>query len=122
MKTLRIANAARYIENGDDRVTLFRIQEILTEHRSALISGILTDLTSYLQFKFNKKAESDLHAIVRNRLTELANTPVNLDRYLSIVHDIEKSDNYKVPVQPFFQEIDTVIESLLNPTQLALVK
>ena len=122
MKTVRITNAARYIDDGDDRVTLFRIQEILSEHRSVLIFGILTDLTSYLQFKFNKRADSDLHTALRNKLIEVANTPVNLDRYLSIVHEIEKSNNYRVPSLPFFKEIDAAIESLFNPTQLELVK
>lgn len=122
MKSVRIASTVKHIEEGDERVTLFRIQEILSEHRSILIMGILSDLPTYLQFKFYTKVDKDMQGILRDKLFELSNSKVNLDRYIDIVHEIEKNSNYRVPSQKFFKEIDSLLDSVLNPTQLKLVR
>ena len=122
MKSVRIASTVKHIEEGDERVTLFRIQEILSEHRSTLIMGILSDLPTYLQFKFYTKVDKYMQGILRDKLFEMSNSKVTLDRYLDIVHEIEKNSNYRVPSQEFFKEIDGLLDSVLNPTQLKLVR
>ena len=122
MKSVRIASTVKHIEEGDERVTLFRIQEILSEHRSTLVMGILGDLPTYLQFKFYTKVDKDMQGILKDKLFELSNSKVSLDRYLDIVHEIEKNSNFRVPSQEFFREIDSVLDQVLNPTQLKLVK
>lgn len=121
MKSVRIATSVKHIEEADSNVTLFRIQEILSEHRSMLITGILTDLPTYLQFKFYTKADKD-RQILRDKLLELSNSKVNLDRYLDIVNEIEKNSNYRVPSREFFKEIDSTIDQVLNPNQLKIVR
>jgi hypothetical protein len=121
MKSVRIASTVKHIEEGDERVTLFRIQEILSEHRSRLIMGILSDLPTYLQFKFYAKVDKEQQNILRDKLFELSNSKVSLDRYIDIVHEIEKNVNYRVPSQEFFKEIDTLLDAHLNPTQLQLM-
>jgi hypothetical protein len=60
--------------------------------------------------------------ILRDKLFDLSNSKLNLDRYLDIVHEIEKNSNYRVPSQDFFKEIDSLLGQLLNPTQLNLVR
>lgn len=120
MKSVRIASTVKHIEEGDQRVTLFRIQEILSEQRAMLITGILSDLPTYLQFKFYTKVDKEMQGILRDQLFELSNSKVN--RYLDIVHEIEKNSNYRVPSQEFFKEIDSLLDSVLNPTQLKLVR
>jgi len=122
MKSVRIASTVKHIEEGDERVTLFRIQEILSEHRSTLIMGVLSDLPTYLQFKFYTKVDKGLQGVLRDKLLDLSNSKVNLDCYLDIVHEIEKNSNYRVPSQEFFREIDALLDAALNPTQLKLVK
>ena len=102
MKSVRIASTVKHIEEGDERVTLFRIQEILSEHRSTLVMGILSDLPTYLQFKFYTKVDKEMQGILRDKLFELSNSKVSLDRYLDIVHEIEKNSSYRVPSQEFF--------------------
>ena len=122
MKSVRIASTVKHIEEADHNVTLFRIQEILSEHRSTLIMRILSDLPTYLQFKFYTKVDKEMQGILRDKLFELSNSKVSLDRYLDIVHEIEKNSNFRVPSQEFFREIDSVLDQVLNPTQLKLVK
>jgi hypothetical protein len=84
--------------------------------------GILSDLPTYLQFKFYTKVDKEMQVILRDKLFELSNSKVNLDRYLDIVHEIEKNSSYRVPSQQFFKEIDSLLDSILNPTQLKLVR
>ena len=122
MKSVRIASTVKHIEEADPTVTLFRIQEILSEHRSTLIMGILSDLPTYLQFKFYTKVDKEMQGILRDKLFELSNSKVSLDRYLDIVHEIEKNSSFRVPSQEFFREIDGLLDSVLNPSQLMLVK
>lgn len=122
MKSVRIASAVKHIEEADHNITLFRIQEILSEHRTMLITGVLNDLTTYLQFKFYTKVDKEMQGVLRDKLWELANTKVNLDRYDGIVREIKQHNNYRVPSSDFFREIDTVLDSVLNPTQLSLVQ
>jgi hypothetical protein len=55
MKSVRIANTVKHIEEGDERITLFRIQEILSEHRSTLIMGILSDLPLTFNLSFIRR-------------------------------------------------------------------
>jgi hypothetical protein len=122
MKSVRIATSVKHIEEGDDRVTLLRIREILSEHRSALAMGILNDLSTYLQFKFYIKVDIEKQGLIRGKLFHLSNSCINLDRYIGIVHEIERNSTYRVPCQEFFREIDEAIDSVLNPSQLMLVK
>jgi len=58
----------KHIEEADQNITLFRIQEILSEHRTMLITGILTDLPTYLQFKFYTKVDKEMQGILRDKL------------------------------------------------------
>src|SRR5688572_33329693 len=113
MKSIRIASTVKHIEESDQNVTLFRIQEILSEHRSTLIMRVLSDLPTYLQFKFYAKVDKGVHEILKDKLFELSNSKVNLDRYDDIVQDIKSSNSYRVPSHQFFEEIDTLLDAEL---------
>jgi len=121
MKSIRIATAVKHLDDADQTVTLFRIQEILSEHRSALIMRILGDLPTYLQFKFYAKVDKVRQEQLRDKLFALSNARVSLDRYADIVREIKSNDSYRVPTQEFFFEIDTVLDAHLNPSQLELI-
>ncbi len=83
---------------------------------------ILSDLPTYLQFKFHAKVDKEMQGILKDRLFELSRAKVDLDRYLDIVHEIEKNSHCRVPLQEFYKEIDGLIDAVLNPTQLKLVR
>jgi hypothetical protein len=122
MKSVRIAaSAIRHIEEADSHVTLFRIQEILSEHRAALIAGLLDNLPAYLGFKLYAKVDKGFQRVLKDKLLELSHSKVSLDRYGEIVEEIKRNDSYKVPAQQFFAEIDTLLEDCLNPPQLSLI-
>ena len=122
MESVRIASSTKHIEEADQNVILFRIQEILSEHRTMLITGILTDLPTYLQFKFYTKVDKEMQAVLREKLLDLSNSKVNLDLYDEIVQEIKKNNNYRVPSTDFFKEINTLLNFVLNPAQLTLMR
>jgi hypothetical protein len=121
MKSVRIAGTVKHIEEADHNITLFRIQEVLSEHRTILITGILTDLPTYLQFRFYTKVDKETQRILKDKLVELSHSKVNLDRYDDIVQEIRRNSSYRVPSAEFFREIDTLLDAQLNPTQLQLM-
>lgn len=121
MKSVRIASTVKHIEEADQTITLFRIQEILSEHRATLIMRILSDLPTYLQFKFYTKVDKETQGMLRDKLFELSNSKVNLDRYHEIVEEIKRNSSYRVGSQEFFKEIDTLLDAYLNPSQLQLM-
>ncbi|HYI77993.1 MAG TPA: hypothetical protein VEW65_10275 [Chryseolinea sp.] len=121
MKSIRTASATKYIDEADQNVTLFMIQEILSEHRAALIMRILNDLPTYLQFKFYARVDNGVQSVLREKLLALSESKVNFDRYDAIVKEINRNTNYRVPPQEFFNEIDALLEAELNPKQLTLI-
>jgi len=120
MKILRIANGVRHLEEAGADLMLYRIREILTEHRSNLITGILSDLPTYIQVKFYANVDQDTRENITRNLIEFASTNVSMKRYAEIVRTIEQSTSYRVPTSEFFDEIDAFLEGLLNPVQLQL--
>jgi hypothetical protein len=122
MKSVRIASTVKHLDDAASNITLFQIREILNEHRSTLIMRILGDLTTYLSFKFNRKIDREKQHEIRDKLFALSNSIVSLDKYDSIVQEIMMNKSYTVPSQPFFHEIDVLLDAELNPSQLTLVR
>jgi len=120
MKILRIANGVRHLEEANANIMLHRIREVLTEHRSNLITGILSDLPIYIQVKFYANLDQYTRENITRNLIEFASTNVSMKRYAEIVRTIEQSASYRVPTSEFFDEIDAFLEGLLNPVQLQL--
>lgn len=63
-----------------------------------------------------------MQRILRDKLFELSNSKVNLDRYDAIVQEIKNNSYCRVPSQEFFKEIDSVLDTELNPSQSTLMR
>jgi hypothetical protein len=63
-----------------------------------------------------------MQALFRDKLFELSNSKVHLDRYDDIVQEIKSNSNYRVPSQEFFKEIDSLLDAELHPSQLTLMR
>jgi hypothetical protein len=122
MKSIRIASTVKHVEEGNEHVTTLRIQEILSEHRTTLIMGILNDLPSYVEYRFHTRVDRDMLTGLKDKLFELSNSKVELKRYKKVVEEIIANSNYRVPSKAFFNEIDSVLDALLHPTQMQLLR
>ena len=120
MKTIRTAGGIRRIEDSGDHITIFKIREILSEHRKTLISRITADPNAYLEYKFQKRLSGKGLAALLDSLVQLANSPVDLDRYDSILNDFHHQQHLVLSNSLFYQEIDEHIYEAMNPSQLRL--
>ena len=121
MKQIKIASGIKRIEDTDRNAVLFRLRDVLSDHRNALISRLLNDLSTYVDYKFQTRIDQRQEGAVKDALQDLKNSVLDLDRYNGIVeHFLEHPMTY-VGTEPFMKEIDEVIGSALNLPQLRLV-
>jgi hypothetical protein len=122
MKSLKTANGVRRIEDSDVNVTLFKLREILHEHRSTLIARIVADPLAYTEYRFNCRPAAKQLENIKYRLLGLKETVLDLERYDSVVQHVLAHDVTSLNAEPFFKEIDVHINLELNAPQLRLVK
>ena len=78
MKKVKIANGVRRIEDSDPNATLFRLRDVLSEHRSVLITRIVSDLATYIDYKFQTKASAKQLESIRDKLQTMRNSALGI--------------------------------------------
>jgi hypothetical protein len=121
MKKIRIANGIKRIEESDSNAAMFRLRDVLSEHRNILITRLLSDLGTYIDYKFSMRADSRQIETVKESLLALKNSVLDLDKYSGIVEHFYEHDMTFVKNEPFMHEIDENIAMALNLSQMKLV-
>jgi hypothetical protein len=121
MKKIKIANGIKRIEDADVNAMLFRLRDILSEHRNILITRLTSDLATYIDYKFSIKATTRQLEVARESLSAMKNSVLDLDRYNDIIERCLNHDMTYIGTEPFMQEIDEIISAALNLPQLKLV-
>jgi hypothetical protein len=121
MKKVKIANGIKRIDDSDTNATLFRLRDVLNEHRGILITRLVSDLASYIDYKFNAKPNAKQLEEIKDNLYALKNSVLDLDRYNDIIEHFFSHDMTHIGSEPFLKEIDENINSALNHSQLRLV-
>ncbi len=121
MKTIKTPLFTRKIEDSDPDVILFQLREILTEYRRNLITRLILDLPTYLDYRFKIKADKKQLDDIREKLFDLKNASVDLARYDGIVQQVRAGDSTYVGTSPFYHEIDKGISAYLSEVQMSLV-
>jgi hypothetical protein len=121
MKTIKTAAGVRRIDDTGDYVTLFKVREILQEHRRILITRIIAEPNSYLDYKFQRRIGGQSLKSLVARLSDLSAASIDLDRYDQVLKDFEHQQHLILSNAIFYQEIDEVIYEELNSSQLKLV-
>ena len=105
----------RCIKAKDPNIQLFQIRMLLNQHRDALVDRILTDLSTYIDFKFKTQpARSDL-IVLFERLSAFKTKDVDLEFYEPILKQLNRKDEIILTNDYFFMEIDEQIRLNLNP-------
>ena len=121
-RSIRIASGMKKIELGNENMVMLQVGDVLREHRQILISSMLSDLPSYISYKFSTPVTKDQLQQIKARLLDLKNSPLSLARYSDIISDVLANETTYVKSEPFYFEINEVIGLELNPSQLTLVK
>ena len=122
MKTVRTVLGIKKIEDNDHQVTIMKLREILDAHRGVLITRMIADLPSYIDYKFNIKVNSQQLETIKEKLSFMKNSSVDMDKYGFILKEVLSHDSTYIATGPFYKEIDDNISWYLNESQLKLVR
>ena len=120
MKTVKTPLFTRKIEDSNPDVVLFQLREILTDYRKSLVSRLILDLPTYLDYRFKIKAGKKQLEDIREKLYEIKNGSADLSKYDVIVQQVLANDSTYVSTSLFYQEIDGNISSYLSEGLLVL--
>ena len=121
MKTVKTPLFTRKIEDSNPDVILFQLREILTDYRKSLISRLILDLPTYLDYRFKIKADKKQLEDIREKLYEIKNGSADLSKYDVIVQQVLANESTYVSTRLFYQEIDRIISSYLSEVPLTLM-
>lgn len=121
-RNIRIATGIKRIELGNENFAMLQIRDVLKEHREALISSLVSDLNTYINYKFTVPASKEQLEIIKNKLSALKNSNISLSKYSEVIGEILANESTYVKSEAFYLEINETIEEELNPSQLLLVK
>lgn len=120
MKTVRTITGTKRIPESDTSIILIRLKEFLEEHRDALINRLVSNLDTYLDYKFHIRVSSKQLEEIKEKLYYIRSKSIDLSRYSPIVQMIMSRETSHVNLAPFYQEIDDSINWYLNTPQLKL--
>jgi kynurenine formamidase len=121
MKTIKTHAGVRRIDDLDNTVFLFQLRELLTDYRASLISRLINDLTTYIDYKFHIKPDGKQLPEIKVKLYSLKISHVDLEKYHGIVKHIMANESTYLNTEPFYKEIDESISWYFHETQLTLV-
>jgi hypothetical protein len=122
MKTIKTAVGIRKIEDCSESILLDRIKDILTDHRNALINRLILDLPTYIIYKFKEKPTTAQLQTITDKLYSMKHFSIDLDKYDSVVRDIQNNSSTYLGTEQFYKDIDGTISWELRPNQMALAQ
>jgi hypothetical protein len=123
MKTVKSAllGNRQLIDNNKSALD-FQLKQILKEHRAIIINRLLSDLPTYLDYKFQ------LTKPTRKQLDELKEKLLNLKHdnlmfapYEPIFKQLETKAVVHLTNEPFYVEIDECVSRIISHSQLKFV-
>ena len=120
MKTIKSAllGTKQLIDTNPD-VLLIQLREILKEHRELIITRMISDLPTYIIYKFNVKPTRKMVESVKDQLLDLKKANVDLEKYTSVVQMVLHRAVTHLTNEPFYVEI---AEYLAPSIQVSEVK
>lgn len=106
---------SRCVRAQEPNVQLFQIRDVLNQHRDALVDRVLSDLATYVDFKFHQQPSRPELMTIFEKLAELKKKNVDLEFYTPILKELKKKDEVKLKNDYFFLEIDENIRLSFNP-------
>jgi hypothetical protein len=108
---------ARVVRVREANIQLFQIRAIFNQHRDALVNRILTDLGTYMEFKFRVQPSRNELIEIAQKIDQLKSKDVDLEYYQPLLKELKRKDEIKIKNDYFFLEIDESIRMNLT-TQL----
>jgi hypothetical protein len=122
MKTVKSAllGSKSIIDSNPDAL-LFQFKEIVKEHRALIITRMIGELPTYLDYKFQFKADKDSLTKIKDELISLKHAGVNMKCYDNILQQLLNRAVVHLTNEPFYVEIDERLRNYVTVTHLRLV-
>lgn len=104
----------RCVKALDPNIQMFQIRSILNMHRDALVDRIVSDLPTYIEYKFHYRASRRELAGIFDDLLQLKQRDIDLDFYQPILKMLQRKDELKLSNEHFFLELDEFIRTRLS--------
>ena len=119
MKTIKSAllGNKQLIDTNPD-VLLLQLREILKEHRELIITRMISDLPTYIIYKFNVKPTRKMVESVKDQLLDLKKGNVDLDKYSNVVQMVLNRAVTHLTNEPFYVEIDEYLEPSIQVSEV----
>lgn len=105
---------ARCVRAHDPNIQLFQIRTILNLHRDSLVDRILTDLPTYIEYKFNYRASREELAGIFDGLLQIKQRDIDMEFYQPVLKALQRKDELKLSNEHFFLELDEFIRTRLS--------
>src|SRR5579859_6346379 len=107
MKTVKSALlGSKQLIDTDADVLLIQLKEIIKEHRALVITRLISDLPTYLDYKFELRASKELLMKIKDELLAMKNGSVDLKAYNNIVQQLLNRAVIHLTNEAFYKEID----------------
>lgn len=120
-RSIRIATGIKKIELGAGILATQQVRELLQEHREFLLGSLLADLKTYVAYKFSRQASKAQLEEIRSKLFALRGSPLSLSKYGVLIDRIIENESTHVESELFYHEVNDIISSELNPSQLEII-
>jgi hypothetical protein len=78
----------------------------LKEHRELIITRMISDLPTYIIYKFDVKPTKSMLEVVKGQLLDLKKSSIDLDKYKLVVQMVLNRAVTHLTNEPFYVEID----------------
>jgi len=109
------------IDKGPD-VLLLQLKEILKQHRELIIKRLLSDLHTYILFKFDYKLSAEGLLEMKQLLLALKEEVIDIGKYETIMNMVLNRAVTHLTNEPFYAEIDEFLAPHIKTRQMKLVK
>ena len=118
MKTIKSALLGnKSLIDTNPEVLLVQLKEILKAHRELIINRMMSDLPTYLDYKFNIKADKKMIDTIKDRLLDLKKSNADLETYDKIVQQVLTKAVTHLTNEPFYVEIDAYLSQYVKTQQ-----
>jgi len=120
MKTVKSAllGQKQLIDTNSD-VLLIQLKEIIKEHRAQIITRLIHELPTYLDYKFQYKGDKESLVKIKESLLFLKNSGVDLKHYDNVVQQLMNRAVVHLTNLPFYDEIDEQLKEHVRQLKLA---
>ena len=109
------------LDDSDPDLLLSQLREVLHQHQEILINRLMSDLPTYLYYRFQLKVTKGEIDEIREKLAYLKNKNVNMETFKEVVNQVQTKPTTHLTNELFYSEIDSLLKLFVKDTVPGLV-